>query len=59
MIDFDNEDAGTPHNIEIKDSTGAVKFQGATFTGVATQPYDGAGARRPAPIRSCAPCTRP
>jgi mono/diheme cytochrome c family protein/plastocyanin len=39
VIDFDNEDAGTPHNIEIKDSSGAVKFQGATFPGVATQPY--------------------
>jgi mono/diheme cytochrome c family protein/plastocyanin len=40
VIDFDNEDAGTPHNIQIKDSTGAVKFSGATFNGVATQPYD-------------------
>ncbi len=39
VIDFDNEDAGTPHNIQIKDSGGAVKFQGATFPGVATQPY--------------------
>ena len=40
VIDFDNEDAGTPHNIQIKDSSGAVKFSGATFNGVATQPYD-------------------
>ena len=40
VIDFDNEDAGTPHNIQIKDSSGAVKFTGATFNGVATQPYD-------------------
>ena len=39
VIDFDNEDAGTPHNIEIKDSAGAVKFQGDTFNGVKTQPY--------------------
>ncbi len=39
VIDFDNEDATTPHNIQIKDSTGAVKFQGATFNGVATQQY--------------------
>ena len=45
VIDFDNEDAGTPHNIQIKDSTGAVKFKGATFPGVATQPYHGAGSR--------------
>ena len=29
----------SPHNIQIKDSTGAVKFTGATFNGVATQPY--------------------
>jgi plastocyanin len=40
QIDFDNEDAGTPHNIQIKDSSGAVKFTGATFNGVATQAYD-------------------
>ena len=39
VIEFDNEDANTPHNIEIKDSTGAVKFTGATFNGVATQAY--------------------
>ena len=39
VIDFDNQDAGTPHNIQIKDSAGAVKFTGATFNGVATQPY--------------------
>ncbi|MFI5042034.1 MAG: cupredoxin domain-containing protein [Acidimicrobiales bacterium] len=39
VIDFDNQDAGTPHNIQIKDSTGAVKFTGATFNGVATQAY--------------------
>jgi mono/diheme cytochrome c family protein/plastocyanin len=40
VIDFDNEDAGTPHNIQIKDSTGTVKFQGDTFPGVATKAYD-------------------
>jgi mono/diheme cytochrome c family protein/plastocyanin len=39
VIDFDNEDAGTPHNIQIKDSSGAVKFQGDTFPGVATRQY--------------------
>lgn len=39
VIDFDNEDPSTPHNVTIKDSTGAVKFPGATFNGVATQPY--------------------
>ena len=39
VIAFDNEDANTPHNIEIKDSTGAVKFTGETFNGVATKDY--------------------
>jgi plastocyanin len=39
VIDFDNEDASVPHNIQIKDSSGAVKFQGDTFTGVATKEY--------------------
>jgi mono/diheme cytochrome c family protein/plastocyanin len=40
VIDFDNQDPSTPHNIQIKDSSGAVKFQGDTFNGVATRPYD-------------------
>ena len=39
VIDFDNQDAGVPHNIQIKDSAGAVKFTGATFNGVAKQAY--------------------
>jgi mono/diheme cytochrome c family protein/plastocyanin len=39
VINFDNEDAGTPHNIQIKDATGAVAFQGDTFNGVATRQY--------------------
>jgi mono/diheme cytochrome c family protein/plastocyanin len=39
VIEFDNQDASVPHNIQIKDSAGAVKFSGATFSGVATQPY--------------------
>jgi mono/diheme cytochrome c family protein/plastocyanin len=39
VIDFDNEDAGTPHNVQIKDSGGTVKFSGDTFNGVATRQY--------------------
>ena len=39
VINFDNQDASVPHNIQIKDSAGAVKFSGATFNGVATQAY--------------------
>ena len=58
VIDFDNQDAGTPHNIEIKDSSGAVKFTGATFPGVATQPYR-CRLSRPGHIHSSAPFTRP
>src|SRR5262245_45379357 len=40
QIRFENKDAGIPHNIEIKDSTGAQKFNGAIFPGVAEQTYD-------------------
>jgi plastocyanin len=38
-IAFSNEDPGTPHNIEIKDSTGAVVFKGDIFNGVDTKIY--------------------
>ena len=38
-LDFVNEDAAIPHNIEIKDSAGAIKFTGETFNGVATKDY--------------------
>jgi plastocyanin len=37
---FDNEDAGTPHNVEIKDAGGTVVFKGEIFNGVATKVYD-------------------
>ena len=39
VIEFDNQDASTPHDVEIKDSTGAVKFKGDVFPGVATRQY--------------------
>jgi cytochrome c oxidase subunit 2 len=41
-IEFENKDAGTPHNVAIhKDSpTGTEVFQGAIFNGVATKVYD-------------------
>ena len=38
-IAFDNEDPGTPHNVEIQDGTGAVVFKGDIFNGVATKIY--------------------
>jgi plastocyanin len=40
IIDFDNKDPSTPHNIQIKDSTGAIKFTGQTFNGAATRQYE-------------------
>ena len=39
IIDFDNEDPSTPHNIQVKDASGQVKFMGDTFAGVATREY--------------------
>ena len=36
-ITFDNQDAGTPHDIDILDSAGAKVFDGKDFPGVATQ----------------------
>jgi mono/diheme cytochrome c family protein/plastocyanin len=38
-LSLDNEDAGTPHNFTLKDSSGAVVFKTATFPGVATQDF--------------------
>ena len=38
-IEFDNQDPGTPHNIEIKDEGGASVFTGAIFNGPAVQTY--------------------
>jgi mono/diheme cytochrome c family protein/plastocyanin len=38
-LSFDNEDAATPHNFTLKDSTGAVVFKTDTFPGVATRDF--------------------
>ncbi len=40
QIEFANNDAGVPHNVEIKDTAGASLFQGEVFSGIATQTYD-------------------
>ena len=40
VIAFDNEDAGTPHNVVIKDASGVEAFKGEIFSGVATRNYD-------------------
>ena len=37
---FHNNDAGIPHNVEIKDGTGAKVFDGAIFSGVDSRTYD-------------------
>ena len=37
---FDNEDAGTPHNVALKDGSGAEAFKGEIFNGVETRVYD-------------------
>jgi plastocyanin len=38
-IAFANEDAGTPHNVELKDGSGKKVFEGDVFNGVATKVY--------------------
>jgi plastocyanin len=38
-IAFSNQDPGTPHDIQIKDSSGAVVFKGDIFSGVDTRVY--------------------
>jgi mono/diheme cytochrome c family protein/plastocyanin len=38
-IHFDNQDAGTPHNVDIKDAGGTSVFKGAIFNGAGAQDY--------------------
>lgn len=40
QIVFANNDAGVPHNVEIKDEGGASVFTGEIFNGVETRTYD-------------------
>ena len=39
VIAFDNQDAGTPHNVAIHDPSGAEVFKGEIVTGVVTKDY--------------------
>jgi hypothetical protein len=39
-IALDNQDAGTPHNVELKDGGGTSVFKGEIFNGVETRVYD-------------------
>jgi plastocyanin len=39
-ITFDNKDQGTPHDVDIADSTGTKVFDGKEFAGPAVKPYD-------------------
>jgi plastocyanin len=40
QILFKNQDPGIPHNVAIKDASGASLFQGEIFNGVAERTYD-------------------
>jgi mono/diheme cytochrome c family protein/plastocyanin len=40
QIEFANNDAGIPHNVEIRDASGATVFLGDIFNGVETRTYD-------------------
>jgi plastocyanin len=40
VIDFRNGDAGTPHNVEIKDASGTQVFTGQVVTGVTETKYN-------------------
>lgn len=40
QIEFANNDAGIPHNVEIKDASGTSVFLGDIFNGVETRTYD-------------------
>lgn len=40
QIVFANNDAGIPHNVEIKDAAGTTVFKGEIFNGVETRTYD-------------------
>ena len=39
VLEFDNNDAGVPHNVEILDAHGASMFKGQIITGPATASY--------------------
>lgn len=39
IIEFENRDAGIPHNVEIKDQSGGSLFVGDVFNGVAARTY--------------------
>jgi mono/diheme cytochrome c family protein/plastocyanin len=38
-LSFDNQDAGTPHDVQVKDATGAVMFKTDVFAGVEKRDY--------------------
>ena len=40
QLEFDNQDAGMPHNIEIRGPNGASVFKGELFNGAAIKVYD-------------------
>ena len=58
QIQFDNKDAGVPHNVAIKDATGRPLFTGEIITGAGRDDTTTSRRCRPGRTRSCAPCTR-
>ena len=46
QIEFDNQDAGIPHNVEIKDANGTAVFKGEIITGAGQGDLRRPGARR-------------
>lgn len=40
VLEFENLDAGIPHNVEIKDAGGTSVYQGEIFNGIATKAYE-------------------
>jgi plastocyanin len=40
QIDFKNNDPGIPHNVEVKDASGATPLKGDIITGVAEMTYN-------------------
>jgi plastocyanin len=39
VLEFDNNDPGVPHNVEIRDASGASEFKGEIITGPAQVSY--------------------
>jgi len=52
VIHFNNKESGVPHNVEIKDASGADAFKGEIITGPAEANYVVPSLKKPSPLRS-------